>query len=65
MVGTKTDLLIHDYDRPVQVHGYEEGVGETEACRTVSAVIPYDHPESGYTYMLLLFHLVYKYDMEK
>ena len=54
MVGTKTSLLIHDYNRPVQVHGYDEGVGETEAFRTVSAVISYDHPESGYMYMLLL-----------
>ena len=54
MVGTKTALLIHDYDRHVQIHGYDEGVGEIETCRKVSAVIAYDHPESGDTYMLVL-----------
>ena len=54
VVGTKTALLIHDYDRPVKVHGYDEGVREIEECRTVSAVIVYDHPESGDTYMLVL-----------
>ena len=47
VVGTKTYLLIHYYDRPVKVHGYDEGVGKIEACRTVSAVISYDHLESG------------------
>ena len=52
--GTKTALLIHDYNRPVQVHGYDEGVGEMEACRTVITVIAYDHPESGNTCMLVL-----------
>ena len=54
MVGTKTALLIHDYDRPVQFHRYDEGVSEIEICRTVSAVIAYDHPESDDTYMLVL-----------
>ena len=53
-VGTKTALIIHEYNRPVQVHGYDEGVSEMEACWTVSAVIAHDHPESGYTFMLVL-----------
>ena len=52
VVGSKTALFIHDYDIPVQVHGYDEGVGEIEACRMVSAVITYDHPKSGDTYIL-------------
>ena len=58
MVGTKTALLIHDYDRPIQVPGYDEGVGEMEACRTVSSVIAYDHLESGDTYMLVLHQAI-------
>ena len=58
VVGTKTALLIHDYDRPVQVYGYDGGVSEIEACRTVSAVIAYDHPESGDTYMLVLHQAI-------
>ena len=53
-----TALLIHDYERPVQVHGYDEGVGEIKAFRTVSAVIAYDHPESGDTYMLVLHQAI-------
>ena len=64
VVGTKTALLIHDYNRPVQVHGYDEGVGEIEACRTVSAVIAYDHPESGDTYMLVLHKAILITQME-
>ena len=54
MVGTKTALLIRDYNRPVQVHRYYEGVGEMKVCWTVSALIVYDHPESGDMYMLVL-----------
>ena len=65
MVGTKTALLIHDYDRPVKVNGYDEGVGEIEACRTVSAVIAYDHPEKGDTYMLALYQAILIPQMEK
>ena len=64
VVGTKTDLLIYDYDRPVQVHGYDEGVGEIEACRTVSAVIMYDHPESGDTYIMVLHQAILIPQME-
>ena len=64
VVGTKTALLIHDYDRPVKVHRYDEGVGEIEACRTVSTVIAYDHPESGETYMLVLHQTIIIPQME-
>ena len=58
VVGTKTALLIHDYNRPFKVHGYDKGVGEIEACRMVSAVIVYDHPDSGDTYMLVLHQAI-------
>ena len=64
VVGTKTDLLIHDYDRPIQVHGYDEGVGEMEAFRTFNAVIAYDHLESGYTYMLVIHQAILIPQME-
>ena len=64
MVGTKTALLVNDYDMPVQVHGYDEGVGEIEACRTVSAVTAYDHPESEDTYMLVLHQTILIPQME-
>ena len=65
MFGTKTALLIHDYDRPVKVHGYDEKVREIEACRTVSAVIVYNQPESGDTYMLVLHQAILISEMEK
>ena len=58
MVGTKTALLIDDYDRPVQVHRYEEGFSEMEAFWTFRAVIAYDHPESGDKYMLVLHEAI-------
>ena len=64
VVGTKTALPIHYYDRTVQVHGYDEGVGEIEACWTVSTVIAYDHPESGDTYMLVLHQAILIPQME-
>ena len=64
VVGTNNTLLIHDYDRPVQVHKYDEGVGEIESYRTVSAVILYDHPESGDTYMLVLHQAILIPQME-
>ena len=54
VVGSKTALLIHDYNRPVQVQGYNMGVSKVNSCRTVIAVISYDHPDSRDTYMLVL-----------
>ena len=64
MVGTKTALLIHGYERPDKVHGFDERVGEIEACRTVSAVIAYDHPESGDTYILVFQQAILISQME-
>ena len=32
-----------------------KGIGETKSCQTVSAVVTYDHPVMGDTYMLV-FH---------
>ena len=64
VVGTKTDLLIHDYNRSVQFHEYDEGFRKIEACRTVSAVIVYDHPESGDTYIMVLHQAILIPQME-
>ena len=64
MIATKTALLIHNYDRPVQVHGYDKGFSEMESCRTVSAVIAYDHPESGDTYIMVLYQAILIPQME-
>ena len=58
VVGPDTALLIHDFDRPVRVHGYKEDVGTVNNCRTVSVVLVYDHPESGKVYMLVLYRAI-------
>ena len=39
----------------MSVYGYNEGIGEAKNCQTVSAVVAYDHPVTGDTYMLV-FH---------
>lgn len=63
VVGQDTALLIYDYDTPVQVHGYNDSVGQRN-CRTVSAVAAYDHPGSGQTYMLVLHQAILIPDLQ-
>ena len=58
VVGNNTALLVHDFDRPVRVHGYDDTVSHSEACRTISAVIAYDHPESGEAFMLIIHQAI-------
>ena len=52
-VDTSTALVIHDYEQPVHVHGYTGEVSPDENCRIVSAMVAYDHPETGDTIMLV------------
>ena len=54
VVGANTALEIYDMDRQVQVHGYVESVGRKPRCRTIGAVVAYDHPGTGDTYMLVI-----------
>ena len=58
MVGRDTALLIHDYETPVRVQGYNEDVGERSNCRIVSALVAYDHPTSGDIYMLVIHQAI-------
>ena len=58
MVGCDTALLIHDYETPVRVQGYNEDVGERSNCRIVSAVVAYDHPVSGDVCMLVIHQAI-------
>jgi hypothetical protein len=58
VVGSDSALLIHDFDRPVRVHGYKEDIGPTPNCRTVSAVVAYDHPGTGEVYMLVIHQAI-------
>ena len=50
MVSKETALIIKDYELPVNVTGYRDGLG-TEKCRTVTGVVAYEHFD-GTTYYL-------------
>ena len=51
--GTSMALVIHDYEQPICVHGYTGEVLPDENCHIVSAMVAYDHPETGDTFMLV------------
>ena len=52
-VGSSSTLVLCDYKQPVCVHGYTTDVASNDNCCIVSAVVAYDHPETGDTYMLV------------
>jgi hypothetical protein len=56
LVGEETALVIHDFEQPVRVFGYDEAIGQATNFKTVSAVIAYIHPETGEKYMMLTIH---------
>ena len=58
MVGCDTALLIHDYESPEWVQGYNEDVRERSNCRIISAVVAYDHPASGDIYLLVIHQAI-------
>ena len=49
----KECLIVHDFERPVKVSGYDPREG-TKEYRTVTGVVAYDHPQTGQTYMLVV-----------
>ena len=49
----KNCLIIHDFERPVKVSGYDPKDG-TKEYRTVTGVVAYDHLQTGQTYMLVV-----------
>jgi hypothetical protein len=57
VVGDNTALVIHEFDQTVRVHGYTKSIGAMKA-KTVSAVVAYDHPETGDTYMLVIHQVI-------
>ena len=54
VLGTNTALNIHDFERPVRVHGYDSTVAQRDDCKTVFGVVAYDHPDGTVYY--LVFH---------
>lgn len=65
VVGKDTALIIQDFERPVQVHGYLGDVGKARNCKTVSAVVAYDHPETGETFFLVIHQAILIDKMKK
>ena len=50
--GKDTALITQDFDQPVKVLGYDGAIGGKESCRTVTAVVAYDHPATGEVFYL-------------
>jgi len=46
-------LIIYDFDRPVDVRGYDQSLG-SQRYQTVTAVLKYVHPHTGMTYHLVI-----------
>ena len=47
-------LVFQDFDRPVDVIGYDKELGVAENCRTVGAAVAYDDPGTGQTIILVI-----------
>ncbi|KAI2494466.1 Reverse transcriptase (RNA-dependent DNA polymerase) [Fragilaria crotonensis] len=52
-------LIVHDYDRPINVSGYDPAGPIAKDMRTVSAALAYDDPLSGATVILLVHQAIY------
>lgn len=57
-VGSETALMILNHERPASVHGYADDVGPKAHCKTVSAMVAYDHPTMGEVYMLEIHQVI-------
>ena len=51
-------LVILDYDRPVQVVGYDPALG-AKTYRTVSGVVAHDNPATGEVFHLVINQAIY------
>ena len=56
-VSPAAALIFHDFERPVNISGYDGSVGSTQA-QVVSAAVAYDCPATGDTYMLVIHQAV-------
>lgn len=52
-------LIVHDYERPINVSGYDPAGPIARDLRTVSAAMAYDDPTSGETVILLVHQAIY------
>ena len=52
-------LIIHNFDRPMDVRGYDQSLG-SQHYSTVSGVLKYIHPYMGLTYHLVINQAIHK-----
>lgn len=52
-------LIVHDYDRPINVSGYNPTGPIAKDLRTVSAALAYDDPHSGETVILMIHQAIF------
>ena len=58
VVGSNA-LIIHDFERPVDISGYDPNGPVTKSLRTVSAAVAYTIPTSGAVVMLVIHQAVF------
>ncbi|KAI2488761.1 hypothetical protein MHU86_25815 [Fragilaria crotonensis] len=52
-------LVVHDYDRPINVSGYNPSGSVAKDLKTVSAALAYDDPISGETVILMVHQAIH------
>ena len=57
-------LIFHDFERPVNVTGYDPALGINKDVKTVSAAIAYDDPTTGEVIILVLHQALHIPTME-
>ena len=57
-------LIVHDYDRPINVTGYNPTGPVAKDLKTVSAALAYDDPVSGETVILLVHQAIHIPDLD-
>lgn len=55
----KNALIVHNFDRPVNICGYDPEGPVSESLDTVSAALAYDHPVSGEVVILMLHQAIH------
>ena len=58
VVGNDTALLIHDFERPVRVFGYDGRQDNSTVNKTVTGVLGYTSPKDGNSYMLVIHQAI-------
>ena len=59
----KCCLVVHNFDRPVNVTGYDPEDG-SKVCWTVTVVLAYDHPQNGKPYLLVINQAIHMDHLE-